>query len=40
MKRKLYSMNTLALQVLIENMQLVKLIPVLRGKLTLLIIKL
>ena len=28
-KRKLYSMNTLALQVLIENMQLVKLVPVL-----------
>ena len=28
-KRKLYSMNTLALQVLIENMQLVKLVHVL-----------
>ena len=29
MKRKLYSMNTLALQVLIENMQLLRLILVL-----------
>ena len=28
MKRKLYSMNTLSLQVLIENMQLIRLILV------------
>jgi len=40
MKRKRYLMSILVLQVLIENMQLLRLILVLRGKLTLLIIKL